>query len=206
MQHKQRREGLGLQTTMLLTKLCFVLIGMVLLAACGSVATATSSPTSTPEQAVTHNAQAWRYVNSGWLSPYGVDQTAAFRKELRAFVISSQEGLDDFEQSVDMKRSMGTPISLARADFSKSILLATYYLWRPLQGDPLSVAGFSLESHRADIFLDLEESPQGKKYPYMFAPMTMVAVDRSHFPVGEPVDFVFHLNGEPLAKVVATVE
>jgi hypothetical protein len=34
----------------------------------------------------------------------------------------------------------------------------------------------------------------------------MVAVDRSHFPVGEPVDFVFHLNGEPLAKVVATVE
>ena len=114
--------------------------------------------------------------------------------------------MDDFQQNVDMKRSLGTPTSLGRADFSKSIVLAAYYLWRPLQGDPLSVVGYSLAGNRADIFLDLEESPQGKKYPYLFAPMAMVAVDRSDFPAGEPVDFVFHLNGEPLAKIVATVD
>lgn len=213
MQHKQRREGLALQATVLPAKLSFVLMTIVLLAACGGAASATLAPTSTPlaptstpEQAATYDVPAWRYVNSGWLSPYGVDQTAAFAKELRAFVITSQEGMDDFQRKVDMKRSLGTSTSLGRADFSNSIVLAAYYLWRPLQGDPLSVVDFSLEGHRADIYLDLEDSPQGKKYPYLFAPMAMVAVDRSHFPAGEPVDFVFHLNGEPLATVVAIVD
>ena len=213
MQHEQRREGLGLYATMLPAKLPFLLITIALLAACGGAATATLArtstpltPTSTPEQEATNTAPAWRYVNSGWLSPYGVDQTAAFTNELRAFVITNQERLDDFQQNVDMKRSLGTSTSLGRADFSNAIVLAVYYLWRPLQGDPLSVVGYSLEGNRADIFLELEESPQGKKYPYLFAPMAMVAVDRSDFPVGEPVDFVFHLNGEPLAKIVATVD
>jgi hypothetical protein len=212
-QHEQRREGLGLYATMLPAKLPFLLITIALLAACGGAATATLAPTSTPltptstpEQEATNTAPAWRYVNSGWLSPYGVDQTAAFTNELRAFVITNQERLDDFQQNVDMKRSLGTSTSLGRADFSNAIVLAVYYLWRPLQGDPLSVVGYSLEGNRADIFLELEESPQGKKYPYLFAPMAMVAVDRSDFPVGEPVDFVFHLNGEPLAKIVATVD
>ena len=191
---------------MLPARLSLALIAMVIGAACGGSATAIPSPTSAPEQTATLEVRAWRYVNSGWLTPYDVEQTAAFTKELRAFVITNQKGLDDFERSVDIKRSRGTAISLERAEFANSIVIAAYYLWRPLQGDPLSVDGFTLNGDRADVFLVLEESPQGKKYPYLFAPMTMVAVDRSQFPVGEPVDFVFHLDGEPLATVVATVD
>ena len=129
-----------------------------------------------------------------------------FSQQLRAFVIVSQAQLDEFQEGFIFKRSWGTTNSLGRVDFPNSILLAAYYLWRPFQGDPLSVVGFSLEGNRADVLLDLEESPQGKEYPYLFAPMTMVAVDRSHFPVGEAVEFVFHLNGEPQATVVATIE
>ena len=127
-------------------------------------------------------------------------------QQLRAFVITSQAEFDEFQQGFTMKRSLGTTTSLGRVDFVNSILLAAYYLWRPYQGDPLSVVGFSLEGHRADVMLDLEESPQGKEYPYLFAPLTMVAVGRSQFPAGEPVEFVFHLNGETQAAVVATVE
>ena len=191
---------------MIPTKLSLALIALVIGAACGGSATAIPSPTSTPEQTAILEAPAWRYVNSGWLTPHDVEQTAAITKELRAFVITSQKGLDDFEGSVELKRSRGTAISLERADFTNSIVLAAYYLWRPLQGDPLSVDGFTLNGDRADVFLVLEESPQGKEYPFLFAPMTMVAVDRSQFQVGEPVDFVFHLDGEPLATVVATVD
>ena len=191
---------------MLPARLSLVLIAAVIVAACGGSVTATPSPASTPESTATLNVPAWRYVNSGWLTPYDVDQTAAFTGELRAFVITSQKGLDDFERSVDIIRSRGTATSLERADFANSIVLAAYYLWRPLQGDPLSVEGFSLDGHRADVFLVLEESPQGREYPYLFAPMAMVAVDRSQFPVGEPVDFVFHLDGEPQGTVVATVD
>ena len=45
-----------------------------------------------------------------------------------------------------------------------------------------------------------------REYPYLLAPMTMVAIDRSHFPSGAAVNFVFRLNGEPRATVVATVK
>ena len=230
-------------------KVFILLCAIGWLAACGAPATATLSPTDTPEPATPTilptdtlapstptalptdtltpptatappvNTPApdtspdtfievplWRYVNSGWVSPYGAVQTAAFTQELRAFVITTQSELDRFEGGFDMKRSMGTSTSLERADFSESVLLAAYYLWRPLQGDPLSVVGFSLEGNRADVLLELEEAAQGKEYPYLFAPMIMVAVDRSQFPPGEPVDFVFYLNDELLARVMATVE
>ena len=42
--------------------------------------------------------------------------------------------------------------------------------------------------------------------PYLMAPMTMVAVDRSIFPSGQPIEFDFQVNGKPAAKVVATID
>ena len=65
---------------------------------------------------------------------------------------------------------------------------------------------FSLDGDRADVLLELEDAPQGKQYPYLLAPMTMVAVDRSHFTSGAPVKFVFRLNGGLQATVVASVK
>ena len=97
-------------------------------------------------------------------------------------------------------------MSLGRVEFPDSVLIAAYYLWRPLQGDPLSVVGLFMEGQRADIFLELEASAQGMEYPYLLGPMVMVAVDRSQFPQKMPIDFVFHLNGEPLATVTASID
>ena len=51
--------------------------------------------------------------------------------------------------------------------------------------------------------LELADDAQGRLYPYLFAPMTMVSVNRSLFPPGEPVEFVFQLNGEPNGTVSA---
>ena len=124
----------------------------------------------------------------------------------RVFVITSQEALDAFQLAFSLRRSLGTTASLGRVDFPSSILLAAYYLWRPLQGDPLSVVGFSLDGHRADVQLELEASPQGKEYPYLLAPMTMVTLERSLFPPGERIEFVFQLSGAPLSvESMATV-
>lgn len=166
----------------------------------------TLSPTGTPAAANVSDARLWKYVNSGWLSLRGNEEVGVFTSELRAFVITSQEELDAFQDGTNIKRSFGNSASLGRIDFTNSILLAAYYLWRPLQGDPLSIVGFSLDGDRADVLLELEESPQGKEYPYLLAPMTMVAIDRSHFPSGAPVNFVFRLNGGAQATVVATVK
>ena len=75
-----------------------------------------------------------------------------------------------------------------------------------LRRGPLSIVGFSLDGDRADVLLELEVSPQGKQYPYLLAPMTMVSVDRSHFATGAPISFVFRLDNETEATVVATVK
>ena len=188
------------------------LVATVLLMGCGDGSTPTVPPTGTPVPTSSPQAEdasaapVWRYVNSGFVSPLDGDEVGAFTQQLRAFVITSQEELDAFQQDFTIKRTRGTTTSLGRVDFPKSILLAAYYLWRPLQGDPLDVVGFSLDGNRAEVLLELDDSPQGKKYPYLFAPMAMVAIDRDRFPAGEPVEFVFHLDGEPWATVVATVE
>jgi hypothetical protein len=153
---------------------------------------------------------AWRYVNSGWGLPLGNAPGGVFAEELRGFVITSQESLDTFQLAFSLRRSLGTTTSLGRVDFPNSILLAAYFLWRPLQGDPLSVVDFSLDGQRAEVLLELDDSPQGKEYPLLMAPMAMVALDRSLFPQGERIEFVFRLkggsrNGEPPVTVSAIV-
>ena len=209
------------------TGLLVASLAAVLLAACGGGATATApaAPTSTPAPAPTATPEItpttppataapvagssgpplWRYVNSGWGLPHSNTPGGVFAEQLRVFVITGQEGLDAFDLAFSLRRSLGTTTSLGRVDFPNSFLLAAYYLWRPLQGDPLSVVGISLDGRRADVLLELEDSPQGKEYPYLLAPMTMVTLNRSMFPEGERIEFVFQLNGEPLATVSATV-
>ena len=44
--------------------------------------------------------------------------------------------------------------------------------------------------------LELDDDAQGREYPYLFAPMTMVTVDRDKFPAEGPVSFEFRLGGE----------
>ena len=190
-------------------RLIIVTSGFLLVLACSGASTATPIPTLPPTPTATvqptptdlpttiPEPPAWRYVNSGWISPYNVGVEGAFQEELRVFVITSQDELDSFNQTIATKISRGTTTSLGRIDFADSIILTAYYLWRPLQGDPLSVAGFSVEGSRATVDLEMEEAPQGREYPYLLAPMTMVTVSRSLLPSDEPIEFVFQLNGEP---------
>ena len=172
-------------------------LALVLLAACRGTASSTPqfpSPTEIPEATVSVGAPLWRYVNSGWVTPHDAEQASPFAQELRAFVITSQEELDRYNGEFTSRLTRGTTTSLGRIDFVESVLVAAYYVWRPFQGIPLSVVGFSLDGHRASVELDLEESPQGRARPYLLAPMTMVAVDRSIFPSGQPIEFDFQVN------------
>ena len=146
----------------------------------------------------------FRYVNSGWIAPLDAREAGAFSEELRAFVILNQEELDAFEDGYVGKVTRGNATALGRIDFDRGVLLGAYYIWRPVQGDPLAVAGVRPKGSRTLVDLELSYDPQGREYPYMYAPMVMVTVDRSLFPEDEPVDFEFRLNGEPVATLTAT--
>ena len=138
----------------------------------------------------------WRYVNSGWVSPVYQQSTGIFSRELRADVITSESELEEFNRTVISKRTQGTGTTLSRADFPGSVLLAVYVMWLPVQGDPLSVVDIKIDGRHVVVYLNLDEEPQGREYPYLFAPMTMVALDRSEFPADGPVSFDFMLDGE----------
>ena len=199
-------------------RICAAALMLAVLAACGqspgptaieptTPATVAAAPTEAPTVPPTAvaSAPAWRFVNSGWAELDADDAPGVFVQELRAFVITGQPQLDEFNRGFTLRRGRGTSATLGNVEFSDSILLAAYYLWRPLQGDPLSVVGLTVNGTRATVELRLDESAQGRKYPYLMAPMTMVAVDREMFPLGTPLEFEFLLNGEPAAMVSATV-
>lgn len=65
---------------------------------------------------------------------------------------------------------------------------------------------FSVDRDQARVSLELEEHPQGRLRPYLMAPMTMVAVNRSLFTSLGFVEFAFLLNGETAATVTAAIK
>ena len=62
-----------------------------------------------------------------------------------------------------------------------------------------------VEGNLVEVILELEEDAQGRELPYLYAPMTMVTVDRSDLPLNGTVDFEFKLAGETLATVSDTL-
>ena len=173
---------------------------MLLTAACGGDTPPPITSSSKADQSDFSREQGklplWRYVNSGWISPLDRQSTSVFSRELRADVITSAFELEEFNRTVISKRTRGTGVSLNRADFPGSVVLVAYLMWMPMQGDPLSVIEIEINGRHVVVNLDLDKDPQGRRYPYLFAPMTMVALDRSEFPAGGLVSFDFVLDNE----------
>ncbi|MDA1128483.1 MAG: hypothetical protein O2913_07275 [Chloroflexi bacterium] len=148
----------------------------------------------------------WRYVNSGWVSPMNEPATNAISRELRAAVITSAQEMEEFNRTVVSKRMNGTSASLSRPEFPDSVVLVAYLMWLPVQGDPLSVVGIDVVGNRAVVELELDDDSQGREYPYLYAPMTMVTVDRSEFPGEGQIEFEFRLDDETVATVTDNLE
>lgn len=181
----------------------------MLLVACNedTVTTPTSAATGgAGDSGAPNEPPLWRFVNSGWVSPLDGSDPNAFARVLRGVVITSAEEMDEFNRTVVNKRSRATSTSLSRPEFPGSVVLVAYLMWLPVQGDPLSVVGLSIYGNKAVVDLELEEDAQGREYPYLFAPMTMVTVDRSVFPGEGPVEFEFRLDDETRFTVIDSLE
>ncbi|MCH7737591.1 MAG: hypothetical protein IH872_09365 [Chloroflexi bacterium] len=186
------------------------IVATLLIAACGGdTATPTIAPPQTEKTEVAQAAPApplWRYVNSGWVSPLNQQSANAFSRELRVAVITTAQELEEFNRTVISKRTNGSGVTLSRAEFPGSVVLVAYLLWLPVQGDPLSVVGLEIDGNRAVVDLELDEDAQGREYPYLYAPMTMVTVDRDQFPAEGPVSFEFRLDGELQVTLTDTLQ
>ena len=188
--------------------LIIIMVEFMIAACVGDTVSSTAEPeevakTEVPSEAV--QPPIWRYVNSGWVAPRYEQSAGAFSKELRVAVITSDSEMLLFNQEVVGKRTYGTGDTLGRPEFPGSVVLVAYLLWLPVQGDPLSVIGMEIQGNIVVVQLELEEDAQGRELPYLYAPMTMVTVDRSDLPISGPVDFQFRLDGETLATVTDTL-
>ena len=197
-------------STNFLALLIAIMAGFLIAACGGDTVVSTAVPeevvkTEVPSEAV--QPPIWRYVNSGWVAPRDEESAGAFSRELRVAVITSDLEMTQFNQKVVGKRTYGRGDTLGRPDFPGSVVLVAYLLWLPVQGDPLSVVGIEIEidGNVAVVDLELEEDAQGRELPYLYAPMTMVTVDRSEFAANGPVEFQFRLDGETLATVSDTL-
>ena len=138
-----------------------------------------------------------RYLVGGWVVPYGPDgQSSPASETLKTAVITSQEALTDFLGRFEITLYRGNPQSLDDLDFAEDVVVAAYYLWRPLRGNPLSIREVSVKDAAVEVDLELEAEPQGRERPFLMAPLQMAALYRDDLGPAGAVDFLFRVNGE----------
>ena len=138
-----------------------------------------------------------RYLVGGWVVPNPPDGRSKPSSEtLKTAVITSQEELTAFLGRFELVFYRGNVQSLDKVDFAEDVVVAAYYLWRPLKGDPLSVRGVSVKDAVVEVDVELEADPQGRERPYLMAPLQIVALDREDLGPAGAKDFLFRVNGE----------
>ena len=138
-----------------------------------------------------------RYLVGGWVVPRGPDGRSEPSSEtLKTAIITSQEALTAFLGRFELIFYRGNPQSLDNVDFAEDVVVAAYYLWRPLKGDPLSIRGVSVKDAMVEVDVELEADPQGRERPFLMAPLQIVALDREDLGPAGAVEFLFRVNGD----------
>ena len=143
----------------------------------------------------------------GWILPDGDDaDVSPFAESLKVVVLTTENEIRTFLNGVDLIRPRGDPQTLFRTDLEQNLILAVYYLWRPLKGDPLSIRRAVLRDDVLRVSLELVDEPQGEEFPYLLAPLSIVALDNTGLPVNRPLNIVFLLNGEAVETLEISLE
>ena len=134
------------------------------------------------------------------------EESGPFAESLKASVITSEKELRELLEGLDLVRIRGNAELLSRTDFSKEVILAAHYLWRPLKGDPFSITDISLNGSEVIVSLELESDPQGRESPYLLAPINIVSVDSADLPRRVPAKFNFLVNGKLATTQTVTLD
>ena len=146
-----------------------------------------------------------QFLFGGWTIPL-TERAGPFIEELKPFVISNEEELNEFLTGLRLFRVRGRFEALSEIDYGERVILAAYFLWRPLKGLPLSLDAVRLsEKNEVVIDLRLEDVP-GREAPYLAAPFHMVSIRRALLPQDGPVNFIYLLNGNKVATIISSIE
>ncbi len=161
--------------------------------------------TASSEESSQSGEVPFRFLLGGWVLP--LDQEAdPFVERLEVRLVQSEEQMRDFLEGVDLFRLRGNTDILGDADFTKTLIVAAYYLWRPLKGDPLSVEKVFVDEGVVHVDMLLEEDPQGRERPYLLAPMYMFSLDKEVLRENEAHGIRIILNGAAVEELPASLD
>ena len=147
----------------------------------------------------------FRFLLGGWVLP--LDQEAdPFVERLEVRLVQSEGQMRDFLEGVDLFRLRGNTDILGDADFTKTLIVVAYYLWRPLKGDPLSVEKVFVDEGVVHVDMLLEDDPQGRERPYLLAPMYMFSLDKEVLRESEAHVVRIILNGATVEELPASLD
>ena len=169
------------------------------------LATSSCYPTAISQNGSAHNPLTkqkieTRFMLGAWTLPHEEDRNP-FRETLKGFIISNERQLEEFLGGLRLFQLRGTVENLAKTDFDRTLIVATYYMWRPLKGTPLSIESLSVKDKEVEVTVRLDEEAIGKERPFLMAPLEVVAIASKQLAKNVPIKFTFKLNG----KIVATM-
>ena len=159
-----------------------------------------------PSEEISQDGEiSFRFLLGGWVNPK--DQEAdPFVERLEVRLVQSEEQMRDFLEGVDLLRVRGRTEVLGDTDFTQTLIVASYYLWRPLKGDPLSVEKVFIDEGVVHVDMLLEEDPQGRERPYLLAPMYMFSLDKDVLRENEARTVRVILNGVAAEELSASLD
>ena len=159
-----------------------------------------------PSEGVSQDGEInFRFLLGGWMIPIGQEEDP-FVERLEVRTIQSEEQMRSFLEGTDLFRLRGNTDILGDADFTQTLIVAAYYLWRPLKGDPLSVERVFIDDGVVHVDMLLEEDPQGRERPYLLAPMYMFSLDKQALRESEARVVRVILNGTPVEDIPVSLD
>jgi hypothetical protein len=172
----------------------------------GTRARRTPPPTPPPASATLGKELPARFLVGGWALPQKENASSPFAETLRAFVLTSEREMQVFLEGMRVGQLRGDLKSLTENDFNRSIVVAVYYLWRPVKGDPMTIDTVRLKGDEVTVEITLVDSAPGREFPFLLAPMQVVALDQDAFPRNKPLSFNFLLNGKSASVIERTIQ
>ena len=143
-----------------------------------------------------------RSLLKAWIVPENTTQNV-FEEKLETYLIYNQQEAETHLSSMKFYKTQGKLEEISSINYDENIVLITYYLWRPLKGNPLLIERFEINNNIINAYITLDNNNIGKEYPLLLAPIHVVAISKSNITNTDAMQIFFNgtLNNTiPLKK------
>ena len=132
-----------------------------------------------------------RSLLKAWIVPENTTQNV-FEEKLETYLIYNQQEAETLLSSMKFYKTQGKLEEISSINYDENIVLITYYLWRPLKGNPLLIERFEINNNIINAYITLDNNNIGKEYPLLLAPIHVVAISKSNITNTDAMQIFFN--------------